>query len=239
MFNDFQEDHCPQKSGQSSLSGRYCVVLTCHECNPLAGATYEAEADQIKRGKREARRETAYVDKRPSGIWVVGGVKDNAEVLTDLKSAFLIAFAVLGYRFAFAPALRPIRASIIAGASPRTAGGSPRFDGFPPHSVTEVFSSEDAVGSVVVAGEDHMWNLPAGSRALSDPSKATYQRTWDWPPIEKSGNRKAMQAMLEGGDLFHTDHCHKHDHHVLHGHRLPRSKWPVNVEEAEPAERFG
>ena len=235
-FNDFQEDHCPQRAGQSSLAGRFCVVLTCKDCNPLAGSTYEAEANEISRGDKDARTDTIYASQRASGLWAVSGIKDNAEVLTDLKSAFLIAFAVLGYRFAFAPNLRSIRAAILAGQPPPIGGADNRTDGFPKYSVTEVFGHEDGVGLVVVAGEDQMWKLPVGARPFQDPTISNRKSTRDWPPIEQSGNRNAMQKFLEDGCLFHADHCRVRDRRVLHGPKQHRSRWPVTASEAEPAQ---
>ena len=114
-------------------------------------------------------------------------------MLTDLKTAFLIAFAVLGYRFAFAPALRPIRAAILAGQPPPIGGAANRTDSFRPYSVTEVFGEEDGVGLVVVAGKDQMWNLPVGAQPFHDPTISKRKSTRDWPPIEQSGNRNPMQ----------------------------------------------
>lgn len=194
----------------------------------------------LKGTAEPSREEIMFVAERESGLFTVAGSMDEAGVLSDLKTAFLVAFAVLGYRFAFAPALKPIRAAIQAGiAPPIVVGQSERTADFPKFTVCEVTSGSGEF-FVMVVGDRKMWNLPAGENTPSGkPPLESRLRPISWPEIERSGNRKAMQHFQTRGRLFHSDHCDKHRHEEFHGPAQPRKNWPVSAAEASGPARLG
>lgn len=120
----FNLEHAPQRGGQSRLGQAWVLVAACERCNGGAGGTFESAAAAIHRA--DARDE-------PPECEVHGTVHGAQEfdlewmparepvTVADVKSAYLIAFAVLGYSWVTAERLSPIRSAFKIGAPPGPA----------------------------------------------------------------------------------------------------------------------
>lgn len=227
-LNEFNEEHAPQDAGQSALGERACVVLTCEQCNKRSGDGFERRAGLIARNALTPNTEVVYVRRDlATGLLRRGAVVDQAQVATDLKSAFVIAFAALGYTFAFAPALRPIRQAIHDGTAPPEGWGGPidqADTAFEPFTVNEC-----ETGAVVVMGGERGWMLPAGPTNTLDQLEVTNRaRALAWPKAVEIGTWKQFEELTKLGHLFHADVCPRPDHRI-HGPRQPRHRWPIEI----------
>lgn len=115
-ISDFNIDHAPQKSGKSSFGEPSCAIYTCIKCNYNAGKTFEYETSFVEEELSIPNclhsRSTCRVR---SGVWTVKDEIRDKVSLADLKSAYLIAFLVLGYEWGFHNNLIPIRSAIRGG----------------------------------------------------------------------------------------------------------------------------
>lgn len=228
-LNDFNEEHAPQNAGHSSLGAPSCVVLSCRWCNGRSGDGYEQRAGLIARQAVKPKPDIAYVRRDlTTGAETLSRFADQSQTATDLKSAFIIAFAALGYRFAFAPALHPIRQAIYDGTAPPEGMGGPlnvSDANFAPFTVNEC-----RPGAVVVMANDAGWLLPAGvENRLDDVTPTVSGRSLAWPRAVHIGAWLQFETLTAEGRLFHADLCPRPDHQ-LHGPRQARSAWKIDVE---------
>jgi len=214
-LNSFNEDHCPQRGSQSCFGSSACVVRVCIECNGSAGRGYESEAAKIRNGTLPTEGDMAVVrdDGSSAPLGILGFTRTgSAELATDLKSAFLLAFVTLGYRFAFGSALVPIRQAIRDGnAPPEGMGGPVDMTGFPEFTVGVLES-----GGVVVSGPTGStnWWLPAGDfQGPANLGDSSFQ-PFAWPNTHTSGNRRETSGLLQQGLFFHGDYCDNEVHHA-------------------------
>ncbi|GAA4091503.1 hypothetical protein GCM10023066_28980 [Nocardioides kongjuensis] len=212
-FESLQEEHAPQQSGASLLGSDRCVVLTCSACNGGANLTYEMQA---------ASPETSTTHASPLGCPTHGLVLDHSRgdliliadelplVLTDLKSAFLVAFATLGYGWSTTAGLRPVRTAIQSGT-------------LPPNGTCSIVKLRDHDGQNIVmqlsgpsrsilvqAASGIAVQLPCpGSASLPIlDGLAVRTRQWSWPTL--NGSHKQLEVARRAGNLFHTDFCDGH-----------------------------
>lgn len=207
-FNQFTEDHCPQKGAQSDFGGPSCVVLVCKDCNGKPGRTYESRSSVLKKGQRSPDNRIAYAEIGMNGEMTVRELGDRDQTATNQKTAFLVAFAVLGYSFALHPSYNDIRASIQQGTVPPTGGPIPaeRLHGYEDESVYEHTN-----GVVVVVGRGFGWMIVPSD--VPSPGETT-ERRWPWPDTHSCGDRREFEGHLSAGNLFHADYCHQGDHYV-------------------------
>lgn len=226
-LNEFNEEHAPQNAGHSTLGARACVVLTCMACNSAAGDSFEQRVGLIAHAKIDARSEVGYVRRDlTTGAQTVTATVDRAEAAYDLKAAFLIAFATLGYRFAFGAALRPIRQAILDGTAPPVGWGgplAPEDTSLPPFTVNEC-----RLGAVIVMGATGGWMMPAGRHNTLDfVERHAASRTLAWPRAVEFGAWEKFRDVSLAGQLFHADLCQKNDHQATLGPALPRGAWSL------------
>jgi 5-methylcytosine-specific restriction endonuclease McrA len=220
-FADLREEHAPPRSGQSSLGPAATVILTCAECNSAAGETFEREASQHGRlptvpsdelachihGQRRAKQMN-------TGLYVV--VSELPLVLTDLKAAFLLTFASLGYRWALSRELQPVRSAICAGHVPdpsfawvgkietsnhpgeHEAGGRAILEVTDPKPCIVVRRDEGTSVILPVPGSPHV------PRALG----RLRLRSFPWPRTAAQGRQ--IELVHREGHLFHADFCSRH-----------------------------
>ena len=205
-MNEFSQEHC-QKNGTSSFGGPQCVVMTCKACNSFASG-YESQAAEVQRGSSPNKENVAITSERPSGLITIDGFEDEAVIAADLKTAFLVAFATLGYRFAFSSGLRPVRRSILKGSSSDSAGPIEPDDA---KQSGDLKVWEHSKGWVFVSGIGHTWSLPI-RRGVAAPT-AGGARTMSWPATHTSGNHTEVSSHVGAGNFFHSDFCTdaKHD----------------------------
>jgi len=224
-FNDFTEDHCPQRGGQSNFGGPSCIVLVCRSCNGIPGKSYEGRTAQMRKGDRSSDNRIMHGSYDVHGNFTADGIADSSEMATDQKTAFLVAFAALGYRFALDPMYNHIRTSIYEGSTPPT-GPIPAkmLVGLEDESVYE-----HANGVVTVVGRDYGWMLsPLRARPSSEKHG---RRRWDWPETHSRGNRQHFAEHFASGGLFHADFCTNPNHHTWG----PQALTPTGVISVPPA----
>lgn len=121
--SDFSLEHAPQKSEQSRLGPAWLLVSACKRCNSeKAGATFESDAAQIARkdavDQAGSQRCGIHGTDHAGSGFDLGWITNHVPVtLADIKSAYLIAFAVLGYSWVCSRALDPVRVGLIAANS--------------------------------------------------------------------------------------------------------------------------
>ncbi len=122
---DFSLEHAPQWAHQSRLGPPWLLVSTCKPCNSAAGSTFESVAASVTEEDRAIGNDplcrvhgTAHGGQTFNAGWMSS---HEAVSVADLKSAYLIAFAVLGYSWATSRRLDPLRTAIATG---RTAGSA-------------------------------------------------------------------------------------------------------------------
>lgn len=211
---DFSDDHAPQRNQESRRFGSspYVVVLDCRDCNGTPGRTYESLAAELQQGNvaTEGSHECSIHGSLPGRFvdrpgYTPMGVTDAS----DLKTAFLIAFAALGYRWATHHTLDPVRQAIITGKSLDPKFGSVgRFinDRAPKEErqVTILFDPQPCVHVIGVDG--HGAKLPYFTHADLRTSAAGKSRghTISWPFLD-GAHQLVMQALLNH-QLFLLDH---------------------------------
>lgn len=117
---EFSLEHAPQRGGQSRLGPSWLLVSSCKQCNSgTAGTTFESAAAAVSGADSAGALDpacrvhgTIHGDRAFNVGWM-----ETHEPMTvaDLKSAYLIAFAVLGYSWATSRRLDPVRAALKAG----------------------------------------------------------------------------------------------------------------------------
>jgi len=241
-FEDLDEDHAPQKAGQSQLGPAQVLVMTCREHNTTAGGSFERTAARLGSiltavgdplcPVHQHTRTTA------SGLHVAA---DPASFqLTDVRAAFLVAFAALGYSWVASPRLDRLRHHLAAGD---LSFATTDYDLICDHSGTlqpfKVYEVEAPVTAVVVTGAHAAVVLPAHgspndiSGKVSQPIKTTqigdltvtdYElkaritRQVGWPRAYVGQGREVELAWddIHDAALFHYDRCDEPGSHQLH-----------------------
>lgn len=225
---DLSIEHVPQQGGQSTFGATAIKVLTCggpQGCNNTANDLYERlvanENDRIALAPTSMGHQASCQIHGTVGWHQAGMVippNDDARFMTDLKSGFLLAFATLGYRFALADELAPVRDAIRTGKRPR-----PEFAvmaKFPADGRAVVMDIAAPWRSVVVkAADGTALILPTvGAPRLPFTPKQLrrgelsyrHARTQEipWPTLQvREGD---IEVIFRAGRLFHYDHCKKH-----------------------------
>lgn len=207
---DLSEDHAPQRKQRSRRFGEFhVVVLDCKVCNSdRAGAKYEAIAAELLRGEHETSgMHSCEIHGQVPAKFVdldhfsPMGVLDSS----DLKTAFLIAFATLGYRWALDPSLNPVVAAIQRGVAPAPKFGAVGILANRPASDTRhVVVSNGAVPSVFVIGMDGLAvRLPYFSSADLRCTTASQNVRTAWPYL--ATDHLAVRSTLERGQFMYED----------------------------------
>ncbi|MGI5151383.1 hypothetical protein ACQEVC_34305 [Plantactinospora sp. CA-294935] len=221
-FEEFSVEHGPQRGGQSRLGADVVAVLTCRACNNGSGRGYEAEAASIAPVNEPAEfteEERAHLHRRRVELEKIVGfevsVLPMAFLLTDLKAAFTVAFATLGYRFALAPELRDIRQAITKGTEPDPARmqmihfreGSPVTGGI----VLEVAAPAPCIIVASSTGTGVVLPMP-GAAVIPPPMSLTHlvARRYEWPETAAHAKVNEVARAYRLGTLFHGDLCHRH-----------------------------
>jgi hypothetical protein len=203
-------EHAPQHSGRSILGAWAMACWTCGPCNHKCGDGFESDVARPTRLATMAR--LGLLD--PQHLRYVGRMvvpRTAAQMLTDVKAAFTIAFTVLGHSWAFAPAVKPVRmallnedASFLVGHVHVAVRSS-----FGARGVSEAFGSNGFVavhngdGPVVVLPSIDNTHPPVPSGGT------TYRvRNADWPVFPQRG-QDAVHGACGAGLLFHRDLCAK------------------------------
>lgn len=242
-FEALDEDHAPQKGEQSSLGGDRVVVITCREDNTGAGGTYEAEAHRLRSALGAIEPEFCPVHEQTlvteSGLYVV--TDGAAFKLTDVRAAFLLAFATLGYRWALSPRLDRIRNALRTGELSHIATDFQLIcthdtEILDPHQVYEIL---DPVPCVLVTGAVAGVILPC-HRSPNDVTNTVVRdltrrrtragietrtsirfikgRSWPWPLqyVDPGGQVSKTWDAVENANFFHYDRCDQPSHHGSH-----------------------
>jgi hypothetical protein len=138
-----------------------------------------------------------------------------AFLITDLKAAFTVAFATLGYRFALAPELRDIRQAIANGTEPNPTRmqmihfgeGGPVTGGI----VLEVAAPAPCIIVASSTGAGVVLPMP-GAAVIPPPMLLTHliARRYEWPQTAAHANVNEVARAYRLGTLFHGDLCHRH-----------------------------
>lgn len=216
-------EHAPQRSGQSRLGPAAVAVLTCQRCNNTSGAGFESDAAALLAdGEPEefTREELAELARQRADVERIVGLSLIATplpfLLTDLKAAYIIAFAVLGYRWALGPELRGVRAAIAAGREPaaREATVIRVRDGDPMPGrgvVLEVAEPAPCVIVTAATGYGVMLPVPGGPLVpLANQVQRLTARRYPWPETAAHAKVNEVARGYRLGTLFHADLCHNH-----------------------------
>jgi len=214
-FGDFTEEHCPQRAGQSDFGGAACIVLTCGSCNKKTNELFEKFAAHVRQGRLQEKQTMGHISiSATDGLWIVESLGDAQVTYTNLKTAFLIGFAVLGYRFALAHALDEVRTAILTGdmdqtldsaddlGEPSPIGGPIPQRHLPDRSPFTVLESTQ--GIVEVVGEDFGWQFPVNPDARLGTQDS---RSYRWPTSHGSGSEAQFMQYWQDNCLFHLEWC--------------------------------
>ncbi len=251
-LDTLDEDHAPQRAGQSYLGPAQAVVLTCRRDNQFAGGKFEKTAAVVSGVLEELSEDGVCPIHSPSGRHdgqSISVEQRRAVQLTDLRAAYLIAFATLGYRWAASPRLGNVREAIRKGKLDLASGDfdficpdvvSLPVDGFTVHQVTKPCVAVLVTGARVsvllpahksplriagrIAQPIAVERLDAGGSRTTMKLSLTVERPVPWPisyigPGE--GVEKTWDA-VESGTLFHYDRCDAVGHHDSHA--VPRAE---------------
>ncbi len=243
------EDHAPQKAGQSSMGPAQVVILTCRGDNGNAGRTYEATAHALGGVLTAVADPFCPVHQRQrttaTGLHVI---TDRAPFeLTDVRAAYLVAFATLGYRWALTARLGNLRVRIREGDLRYAATDYEIlcFHDVPGLEPFHVFEINDPLKSILVTGAHASVLLPchaspadlrgAITKDMSHDRQAQVTtrtmtltaeigRHWAWPRqfVGPGGTPEMSWDDIESGSMFHYDRCLERSHHL--GHAVPRGE---------------
>ncbi len=216
-------EHAPQRGGQSRLGPAAVAVLTCQSCNNTAGRGFEGDAAALLTDDQpldlapgeldELTRRRAEVERILSIRLLVTPLPF---LLSDVKSAYLIAFAALGYRWALSPEVRGVRAALTAGAepSPRQATVVRAKDGDLPAGpgvVLEVARPAPCVIVTAATGYGVILPMPGSAiiPAANQLDRLTVRR-YPWPQTAAHARVNEVERAYRLGTLFHADLCHPH-----------------------------
>ena len=229
------EDHAPQRKGQSNLGTPRITALTCKQCNQFAGRSYEG----VVKNENDVlcQVETPFCTVHETWGFTQGGLLVARSMLerqlVDIKSAYLIAFATLGYRWAASPRLDRLR-GVLSGRT-GLAFARNEFDvicgctngGLEAHFVYEVSLP---VPAVLVTGA-HVGVLLPANRSPADVANTFHNRSdegqvrlsgsvgWGAPwPLDYTGSRPVAQVWraMHCGSMFHVGRCENPSRHRRH-----------------------
>ncbi|HCT79528.1 MAG TPA: hypothetical protein DGG94_04635 [Micromonosporaceae bacterium] len=222
---DWSEDHAPVKRGSSvTLGSATTCVLTCEPCNMRPGRRYEKDAvnnsfapeldinlpgmDSPLFGRRRVQLH------QESGLYLV---RDEIPFQRSVfKAGFLLAFATLGYTWAYSTGVRPVRAALPPTATVPSlehgyvmrshATGTARV---PDNVVIEVVAPEPCM--IVRAADGLSVVLPAlGHGTVPRVAGDIRARYYPWPRTDSTG--QLVDREHNAGHLFHLDFCDRADH---------------------------
>lgn len=230
-FDELQEDHAPQRKKQSRLGYPRVVVMTCRDCNGGAGRSYERDVyleDRLLEVPAGSCPVHSKFAETAGGLIAARDFEARAKV--DIKSAFLIATATLGYRWAAAPRLDRIRgvlrgelALILAANDYHVLCNESGV--LAPFTVSEVLRP---IKAILVTGAYASVLLPAARSPrtisgvveveLSDGTRrisATLGQRFAWPrDFTRSTRVEQVWDDVHAGNLFHYDRCTEESHHA-------------------------
>jgi hypothetical protein len=225
-FEELDEDHAPPRGRQSNLGQSNVVVMTCRGCNGSAGGSYEAAVSGENNLLYTVPAPFCPIHSR-TAVTAAGLIVNRdleARGATDLKAAFLVGIATLGYRWAAAPRLEAIRRVLRGKLSPTLVANNFEFicdhDGhMEPFGVYEV---TQPVTCIVVMGVHTGVVLPCAT----SPRQVSGQLVTDlghgfrriaarahrrpWPP--DFTRSRPIEQVWDAGHLFHYDRCTTADH---------------------------
>lgn len=220
-YDEMSIDHVPQRGGQSTLGPAVSTVLTCKDCNGGAGRSYEMRASTLAQ-RLDSSADLPDLEYARGGHPVapdfVGVVSEHDLILTDLKAAFLIAFATLGYQWALARQLEPIRQALLIEQVPELKHAR-RFDvrhQRPGNLVIEVHRPYPCVIVRAANGRAVVLPMPGHSQIPELHQFGNSRtRTHEWPNLlgqhkSGAGHYRMISEAHEQGRLFHADYCHTH-----------------------------
>ena len=115
-LGEMEEEHTPQRSGQSRLGNRWSLLLTCSACNHRAGESFESASATVRdtfAGNGHFCSVHPGFGHTATGLWV--SLDPQTVNATDLKSAYLLACLTLGHRWFLSTRLDPVRRAIASG----------------------------------------------------------------------------------------------------------------------------
>lgn len=253
----FSLEHAPQWSKQSRLGPAWMVLSCCAECNSkTAGQTFEREAAVVARA--DARRNPDRVrcgihgTKSADTGFEIGWMVGHAPVtLADIKSAYLIAFAVLGYSWVTSSRLESVRFGF------RSSSLAAEDDVFATcgllgseheRTVVEVCSPFSAVLVVGPKADVVIAFATDGTRGSVRRSFELVQgrrltgRQFDWPLMVRETQRQLELDSIEkpetawdDGHTFHLDRCDQPHAGTVVGSRA--STRAINARLSQPTTR--
>lgn len=218
-FDRFSEEHAPPAGGQSVLGPPTTIVLTCRSCNTSAGDTFEGDAAdraQLDTADDLPHELTCEVHGKPrtrrteAGLHIVAS--EEPVVVTDLKAAFVLAFATLGYSWALSRELLPVRTAIQIRVPPDPAhawSGSVQLSDNPQadkNAVLEVGGPEPCLIVRAENGSSVLLPVPGHPSVPRKFGKISV-RTWQWPTTLGQGHY--VDREHRAGRLFHADFCRR------------------------------
>lgn len=211
---EFIWEHAPQRAGQSAFGPWIMACWTCKACNWAAGRTFESQTKDLP---LSAMARLGLLDPRPHafpGRMVVP--RSPAQMLTDYKTALIIAFIVLGHLWVFSDPVEPIRRAVATGDLAALRGRaymSLHATGFgPAPSVRELPGADGFVAVHNGAGVAVVLpNTLNPHPPLLDGTRVERVRTAPWPTFKQLGHR-AVHDACGAGQLFHFDLCMNEPH---------------------------
>lgn len=242
-FEGMDEDHAPQSAGQSRLGPAQVVVMTCRDDNQRAGRTYEGEAAALRSmltavpspacPVHQCERQTA------SGLLVVS---DGAAFeATDVRAAYLVAFATLGHRWAMTSRLDRLRTHLVNGDLRYAARD---YEILCAHDIPgleqfHVYEIVDPIPAILVTGVHASVLLPChlsppdvrgriakdagilrlGRETVRSVHLVAHRRKgWPWPRefVGPGGTPEKAWDDTATGNLFHYDRCLEEAHDEMH-----------------------
>jgi hypothetical protein len=197
----FTWEHAPQQAGQSMFGAWQTGCWTCAECNNGAGTDFEGHIPDQK----------PIVPSSGFGLIPVSAER----MLTEVKTAVVIAFNTLGYWWAWAPATLAVRDALRTRDADALFGRTwltPAATGT--GAEPGVIWEPGPTGSVTVYnGHGTAVILPNDTNPYPPPplGQVTRGRRFGWPVLRQCGVA-AVQSSCAAGELFHLDFCMKEPH---------------------------
>lgn len=220
-ISQISKGHAPPKNAPSGLGHPTTQVMVCNECEQSASLGCESEGSKIKpstwapgQDLVEPRHVVLPKDASPLQIDVIA--YQRPFLLTDFRAAYLLAFAVMGYRWAFSPEVRQARMAVRSGSEPDLMHGwrgslqikNPESP--PGNRILEVIEPEPCL---IVRGQNGAAvALPTiGTRVVPLPNELARLKARWFPWAETAErNHREVDKIYRSGNLFHGDFCRSH-----------------------------